>query len=147
MSDIHDNQLVIIGIVRNAASWARVQQHQQYYVPIRLLSRVIDTRYIAFYMPAWHPHHAHHITHIAEVHEFNIQPRTNIWPEHATHPRATHLYVVFTLSPVVPLDMPIPSPHWRRVSVHRTTMAALTRMPYLGWSAPTRHTEVPHLTW
>lgn len=94
---------------------------------------VADAQLIAFYMPAWYTPLPYHITHVAQIGGYVIQPRLSIWPMAPHHPRASQLYIVLTLQALTTLTPAIPSPRWRRVSVHRMQMSTLARLPYLGY--------------
>jgi len=132
MLTLDESLPMVLGLVPNAACYHMLVTQQQYYVPIRHMATVADACLIALYMSAWHPTHPHHVTHVARIDTYAIQPRSMIWPQQQTHPRAAQLYVVLSLTALELLTPAIPSPRWHRISVHRTTSAALARLPYLG---------------
>lgn len=116
-----------IVIVKRQADWDRIVQMRQYHVPIAHLARISQSRYLAFYLPRWHPSHPHSITHIARIAAIEVMARYQHIPEEPQHPRAQQLYVVATMHPLDRLNEPIKSRHWRRISIVHTTMEAFVR--------------------
>jgi hypothetical protein len=123
---------ITIAIVKRQPDWQHLIQTRQYHIPVRYVTRIIHSPWVAFYIPGWHTTHPHCIRHVASMSAMTIAPRCAYLPEEHTHPRAHQLYAILTFDVIYTLRMPISSAHWRRISVHNTTWGALTRTYDLG---------------
>lgn len=132
MHQLHNQTGITIALVKRPQDWRRIEQAQQYHLPIRHIVRIIQSPWIALYMPRWNTTHPYSIRHIAHMTSLTIMPRYAYLPDEPNHPRASDLYAILTFDAIYALRVPITSAYWRRVSIHHTTWGVLTRTYDLG---------------
>jgi hypothetical protein len=123
---------ITIAIVKRPQDWQRILHSKQYHLPVRHVTGVMQSPWVAFYFPRWHTMQAHSICHIGSITAMTITPRRTYLPDEHANPRADQLYAVLTFEAIYQLRVPIRSAHWRRVSIHHTTWGAFTRTYDLG---------------
>jgi hypothetical protein len=123
---------VTIAIVKRPQDWQRITHMQQYHLPIRYIPHIMQSPWIAWYMPRWHTIQPHSIHYVAHMKAMTITPRQAYLPHEAAHPRANNLYAVLTFDAIYTLRAPIISIRWRRIGIHYTTWGALVRTNDLG---------------
>lgn len=123
---------ITIGIVKRPQDWQRICHTKQYHMPVRHIPRVMQSPWLAFYMPRWHTTHPYCIRHIASITAMTIAPRRTYLPDESTNPRADQLYAILTFDAIHTLRLPVSSTRWRRISIHHTTWGALMRTYDLG---------------
>jgi hypothetical protein len=123
---------ITIAIVKHPHDWQRIISARQYHMPVRHIARVMQSPWIAFYLPGWHATQPHRIRHVARITAMTIAPRRTYLPEEPTHPCADQLYAILAFDAIYTLRAPIYSTRWRRISIHHTTWGVLTRTYDLG---------------
>lgn len=127
MPEIASDTAISVAIVKRARDWQQLITHHHYHMPIRHLTRISQSPWVAFYLPGWHHAHPHSVTHIAHVHAIDIMMRQSYLPNEDKHPHAQALYLILTFHALYQLPTPIISQRWRRISVMHTTWAAFCR--------------------
>lgn len=123
---------ITIALVKSQQDWQRIEQINQYHVPLQHYSRTVPSSWIAFYLPRWHMAHPYSIHFVASIQSVAVMQRVHYLPDESAHPRATHHYVVYTLGSMYQFRTPIVSLRWRRITLHQSTFGALARAYDLG---------------
>jgi hypothetical protein len=123
---------ISIALVKRPQDWQRIEHTRRYHLPIRHVAHILQSPWIALYLPGWHTTHPHCIRHVASISALTIMPRHAYLSDEPLHPRAHQLYAILTLDALYELQVPIVSKRWRRISIHHTTWGALTRTYDLG---------------
>lgn len=132
MHHINRHTGITIAIVKQPRDWQRLTLTHQYHVPVRYCASIIQSSWIAWYMPGWYSSQPHCIRYVSSITDLSIMPRYAYLPDEPHHPRAQHLYGVLTLDTLYELHVPLVSQHWRRIGIHHTSWGALTRAYDLG---------------
>lgn len=132
MHYISNHTGITITIVKCAQDWQRLIHTHQYHVPIQYRPRLIQSSWVALYMPGWYSHNPHSVCYVAHMSNLHIMRRLEYLPDQPHHPHAHHLYAIITCDALYELRIPIVSKRWRRVGIHHTTWGALMRSYDLG---------------
>jgi hypothetical protein len=132
MQQITNRTGVTIALIKRPQDWQRLLHTHQYHLPVRHVTRIMQSPWVAFYMPSWHTTHPYCIRHVGHMTAMRITPRHTYLPDESTNLRADDLYAILTFDVMYTLRIPIFSAHWRRISIHHTTWGVLTRSYDLG---------------
>ncbi|NBU64518.1 MAG: hypothetical protein EBS29_08475 [Chloroflexia bacterium] len=129
---IPDDATVLIGIIKTATDLATLCERQHYHIPVAHAALAYPADYFAAYFPKWHPTLAWHIGYVAQISACRVNLRQECCPHQPAHPRSGQYYINLQLADITPCKPAIPSRHWRRIWLHKTTGATLMRAPELG---------------
>lgn len=132
MHRIDNHTGITIAIVKRPQDWHRMTQTKQYHVPVRHSTSIIQSSWLAWYMPGWYSTQPHSICYVSQMTDLSIMPRHTYLPDEPHHPHAQHLYAILTFDALHELRIPITSRYWRRISIHHITWGVLTRTYDLG---------------
>lgn len=93
-----------------------------YRIPFRTAPKVINVDYLAFYQTMGFGHeNGGKINFYAEVRGHELVPRHELFRDEVTHPRAKEEYYKIQLGPLIPLEKPLTSKSWKRITFFYST--------------------------
>lgn len=112
---------VLVAYVPTPADFRLIEEEGWYRIPQSAAPKGLYAEYFAFYLGSafgvrkWAIHqYARRLGH-------ELLVRRSLFPAEVDHPRADQLYYKVQLGPLQPLERPIISLHWRRVTFVHTT--------------------------
>lgn len=127
MHHIDNHTGITVAIVKREQDWQRIIHSQQYHIPERYSASVIQSSWVAWYMPGWYSNQPHCVRYVSHISNLQIMCRRDYIPDEPHHPHAHHLYAILTFDALYELRSPLTSQHWRRIGIYATTWGALTR--------------------
>jgi hypothetical protein len=116
---------VLVAVVPRLDDWGHIVNEGWYHIPAARAPQRIAVDRLAFYHPLCFPASAHTVSYYADVRDYELLPRSALFPEQLAHPRAHELYYRLNLGPVLPLPWPIPAARLRRITFIRTNWSLL----------------------
>lgn len=116
---------VLVAIVPRLADWHHIVKEGWYHIPLSKAPAQIAADRLAFYHPACFPETRFSISYYADVNDYEVCPRSVLFPDMPLHPRADAPYYRLSLGPVKPLPWVVPAARLRRITFIRTTWSLL----------------------
>jgi hypothetical protein len=113
---------VLVAVMNNPQDFERARDDGWYRVPVKHAPKSTpESDYIAFYFTRSFEELRWAIHWYAPVRGHELRRRRDLLPDEPDHPRADHAYYVLQLGPLEPLEPPIISLRWRRITFIETT--------------------------
>jgi hypothetical protein len=119
--------LILIAVMPNPRDLDIVRLLGWYRIPLRFAPKVVDVDFLAFYQPGiFPPPEGGRINYLASVKGHELTTRGELFHEDCPPVRVNEEYYKIQLGPLSPLDKPIESGHWKRITFLYTTGEYLT---------------------
>ncbi len=117
---------VLVAVMNNPKDWARVCDQHWYRIPVaRAPRRGLNAPIVAFYQTKAFGRQGQAINYYAPVKAWESATRLELLPDEPDHPRVRELYYRLRLGSLTPLQRPIASAKWHRISFIVTHWARL----------------------
>jgi hypothetical protein len=118
---MYPEDTVLVVYVPRPADFDHIRQDGWYRIPQRHAPNEFQTTYYAFYFGRHFGEQKWAIHYYARRLGHELVTRRLLLPQEPDHPRADDLYYKVQLGPVQPLERPILSLRWRRITFIHTT--------------------------
>ena len=116
------NALLLLGILPSPRDLEIARVLGWYRVPLKSSPKVIEVDYLAFYQGAnFGEQHRWKVEFFAEYHGHELTTRAELLRDQPDHPRANEEYFKIQLGPILPVEPPIVSAGWKRITFLFTT--------------------------
>lgn len=120
--NLHANALVLLGIIPAPKDLEIARVLGWYRIPLKSSPKVIEVDFLAFYQGAnFGEQHRWKVEYLAEYRGHELTTRAELLRDQPNHPRANEEYFKIQLGAMVPVEPPIVSGNWKRITFLFTT--------------------------
>ncbi|MFM2309252.1 MAG: hypothetical protein RLY87_1373 [Chloroflexota bacterium] len=147
MSHSASADAVVLALLRRSCDERRLLEAGTYHLPIARSILLDGVHQMAWYVPGWHHETPCAVRYWGIIEDRWLTTRRLYLPDEHHHPHADDLYWVVRISNLERLDPVLQSARWRRVGVHRLSVAAFQRAADLGEVGALRRRipDAPHV--
>ena len=122
-----EDKKVLVAILNNRRDFKIAREEHWYRIPVKTAPRRWKADYLAFYQTKVFEKEKWAINYYAEIKGFEKSKRIELLPEEKNHPRALEDYYKIILGGLTPLDKPVISQKWRRITFISTSLNRLKK--------------------